>query len=60
MSMSRPRSYLYDRMVMSYLYNHDMIVINHVTSLKQTDLFFVLFLEYLLLLLVDSVHEESE
>ena len=36
------------------------IVINHISSFKQTYLFFVHFLEYLLLFLVDNVHEESE
>ena len=36
------------------------IVINHITSLKQTKLFFVHFLEYLLLFLDDNVDEESE
>ena len=35
-------------------------VINHIMSSKQTHLFFVHFLEYLLLFLVDNVDEESE
>ena len=34
--------------------------INHLTSLKQTHLFFVHFLECLVLFLVDNVDEESE
>ena len=36
------------------------IVINHITSLKRTLLFFVHFLEYLLLFLDDKVDEESK
>ena len=36
------------------------IVINRITSFKQTYLIFVHFLEYLLLLLVDVMDEESE
>ena len=35
-------------------------VINHITSFKQTYLFFVHFLEYLLLFLDNNVSEESE
>ena len=51
---------------MSYLYNLFsissliFIVIYHITPLKQTYLFFVHFLEYLLLFLDDNVDEESE
>ena len=37
-----------------------LIVINHITSLKQTHLFFVYFLVYLLLFLNDILDEESE
>ena len=52
---------------MLYLYLCDLffsfslisIVINHITSLKQTHLFFVHFVEYLLFL-DDDVNEESE
>ena len=36
------------------------IVIDHITSLKQTHLFFVHFLEYLFLFLDGNVDEESE
>ena len=36
------------------------IFINHLTTCKQTHLFFVHFLEYLLLFLDDNVDEESE
>ena len=36
------------------------IVLNHIISLKQMQLFFAHFLEYLLLFLDDNVDEESE
>ena len=36
------------------------IVINSITSLKQTHLFYAHFLDYLLLLLDDNVDEESK
>ena len=36
------------------------IVTNHITSLKQTYLFFAKFLEYLLLFLDDNVYETSK
>ena len=36
------------------------IDINHITSIKQTYLFFLHFLEYLLLLLYDNVSKEGE
>ena len=50
-------SYLCD---LFYIFSLVFIVINHVTSFKQTYLFFVHFLEYLLLLLDDIVDEESK
>ena len=52
--MSRPSS-IYDIFTC-----RTFIFINHITSLKQTDLFFVHFLEYLLLFLDSNVDEESE
>ena len=36
------------------------IAMNHITSLKQTNLFFVHFLEYLLLFLDDNVNEKKK
>ena len=43
-----------------FIFSLIFIVINHITSLRQTHLFFVHFLEYLLLLLDDNRDEESE
>ena len=50
-------SYLCDLFLISSLI---FIFINHITSLKQTHLAFVQFLEYLLLFLDDNLDEESE
>ena len=50
-------SYLCD---LFFIFSLRFIVINHITSFKQTYLFFVYFLEYFLLLLDDNVDEESE
>ena len=50
-------SYLCDLFFISSLI---FIPINHILSLKETQLIFVHFLEYLLLFLDDSVDEESE
>ena len=49
-------SYLLD---LFFIFNLIFITINHIT-LKQTRLFFVHFLEYLLIFLDDNVDEESE
>ena len=60
-SMSRSRSiyavYIYD---LFFIFSLIFIVINHITSFKQTHLFFVHFLECLLLLLDDNVDEENK
>ena len=50
-------SYLCDLL---FIFSLIFIVINHLTSLKQTHLLFVYFSEYLLLFLDDNVDEESE
>ena len=50
-------SYLYDLFFISSLI---FIVISHITSLKQTYLISVHFLEYLLLFMDDSMDEKSE
>ena len=50
-------SYLCDLFFISSLI---FIPINHILSLKETQLIFVHFLEYLLLFLDDTVDEESE
>ena len=50
-------SYLYDLL---FIFSLIFIVIIHLTSLRQTHLLFVHFLEYLLLSLDDNVDEESE
>ena len=50
-------SYLCD---LFFISNLIFIPINHILSLKETQLIFVHFLEYLLLFLDDSVDEESE
>ena len=49
-------SYLCDLFIFSLIF----IVINHITSFRQTHLFFVHFLEYILLFLDDNMDEESE
>ena len=41
-----------------FIFSLIFIVINHITSLKQAKLFFVIFLEYLLLPLDDNVDEK--
>ena len=41
-------------------FNLNFIVINHITSLKQTHLFFVHFLDYLPLFLDDNMNKESK
>ena len=43
-----------------FIFSIIFIVIDHMTSFKQTYLFFVNFLEYLLLFLDDNMDEESE
>ena len=50
-------SYLCDLFLIS---SPVFITINHLTSLKQTDLFLVHFLEYLLLFLDDNGEEERK
>ena len=50
-------SYLYDLFI---IFSLIFIVINHITSLKQTHLFFAHFLEYILFFLDDEVDEKSE
>ena len=50
-------SYLYDLFL---IFSLIFIVINHITSLKQTQLFFVHFLEYFLLFLDENVDEKSK
>ena len=43
-----------------FIFNLIFIAINSITSLKQTHLFYVHFLDYLLLFLDDNVDEESK
>ena len=43
-----------------FIFSFIFIAINHITSLKQTHLFFVQFLENNLLFLDDNVEKESE
>ena len=43
-----------------FIFSLIFIVINHITSLKQTHLFFVCFLEHLLLFLDDKVDEDGK
>ena len=43
-----------------FIFSLIFIVIDHITSLKQTHLFRIHFVEYLLLILDDKVDEESE
>ena len=54
--MSRPSSIN----VIFFIFSLIVIVINHMTSLKQTHLAFVQFLRYLLSFLDDNVDKESE
>ena len=49
--------YLWD---LIFIFSPVFIVINHIITLKQTHLFFVHFLEYLLLFLDNNVDEESK
>ena len=58
MSMLRLIYVLYCNLL--FIFSLIFVVINHTTSLEQTHLFFVRFLEYLLLLLDDNADEESE
>ena len=55
-STSRPKS-IYD---LFFIFSLVFVVINHITPLKQTHLFFVHFSECLLLFLDDNVDEKSE
>ena len=59
--MSKPRSiyivYLYD---LFFIFIFIFIVINHITLFKEAYLFFVHFLEYLLLFLDDNVDEKRK
>ena len=50
-------SYLCD---LFFIFSLIFIAINHITSLKQTLLFFFHFLEYFLLFLDENVDEESK
>ena len=50
-------SYLCDLL---FIFSLIFIAINHITSSRQTHLFFAHFLEYLLLFLDDNMSEESE
>ena len=59
-SMSMPGPAYVVSMWSILIFSLIFIVINHITSLKQMDLFFVHFLEYLLLFLDDNVNEENE
>ena len=43
-----------------FIFILSLFVINHITSSKQKYLFFLLFLEYLLLFLDDNVDNENE
>ena len=56
--MSEPSSmsYLCD---LFFMFSLTFIAINYITSLKQTHLIFVQFLEYLLLSLDDNVYEKT-
>ena len=57
--MSRPRS-IYVVSILFFIFSLIFIVINHITSLKQTHLFFVHFLKYVVLFSDGNVDEESE
>ena len=57
MSRRRPMLHLCDLLsILSLVF----IVVNHITSLEQTPLFFVHFVECFLLILDDNVDEKSE
>ena len=58
--MSRPGLFMSHLCDLFVSFSLIFIAITHVTSLKQTDLLFVHFLEYVLLFLDDKVVEESE
>ena len=57
--MSRPRPILYFCDIL-YILSLIFVVVNHITSLEQTHLYFVHFVEYLLLFLDDNVDKNSE
>ena len=58
--MSRPRSIFAISMLSVFHFQPHIHVISHITSFKQTYLFYVHFLEYLLLFLEDNLDEERE
>ena len=58
--MSKLRPIYVESMRSIFIFSLILIVINHITSFRQTYLFFVHFLEYLLLFLGDDVGEKSE
>ena len=55
----RPRSIYVVSFYFVFDFQPHFIAMNHITSLKQTHLFFVHFLEYLLLFLDDNVNEKK-
>ena len=58
--MSKLRPIYVESMRSIFIFSLIFIVINHITSFRQTYLFFVHFVEYLLLFLGDDVGEKSE
>ena len=58
-TMSRPRPIFYFCDIL-YILSLIFVVVNHITSLEQTHLYFVHFVEYLLLFLDDNVDKNSE
>ena len=56
--MSRPMSLCRNFFYLFFISSLIFIAINHITSLKQTHLFFVYFLEYLQLFLDDNLGQE--
>ena len=58
--MSKLRPIFVESMRSIFIFSLIFIVINHITSFRQTYLLFVHFLEYLLLFLGDDVGEKSE
>ena len=60
MSISRPCLLMSNLCDIFFIFSLIFIVINHITSFKQSYLYFVHFLEYLLLCLDDNVDEESK
>ena len=60
MFMSMSRSIYVVSMWSIFHFQPTFIVINYITSLRQTYLLFVRFLEYLLLFLDDNVDKKSE